>query len=435
MLTLGALGFASPWILLAGLSLPAIWWLLRVTPPAPRSVRFPAARLLFALRSVENQPARTPLWLVILRMMLAAMIILALAEPVFNPRAALRGSGPLVLVIDNGWAAAQNWQARRQAWQALVDQADREDRPVRLITTARAQGGAPIAFSDPLRPEAAREVLRTVHPVPWKPDYRAVLEAAEALDVEGSAHVAWLSDGIDGAGATQLAERLQRLGSLELMAPEAGRTARLIDAPDGDPRGLDISVRRAEGAGRTASWVRAVASDGRVLARGEAVFADGARHAKVRLALPGPLRNQVARLRIENHTTAGGTFLLDERWRRRPVGMISGGSIEADQPLLSALYYLERALAPFSDTTRGTVCRTPRPSPCRDRAGGHRQARRRGGRPAQRLDRARRRCVAVRRTTACARCGHPVAGEAAARRARARRRAVLDQAGDAVPVR
>ena len=355
MLTLGTLGFASPWILLAGLSLPVIWWLLRVTPPAPRLVNFPAARLLLALRSAEEQPARTPLWLVILRILLAALIILALAEPIFNPPAALRGSGPLVLVIDNGWAAAQNWQERRQAWEALVDQADRENRPVHLIATARTERDMPIAFSDPLRPDEAREVLRAIHPVPWKSDYAAVLAAAEALGVEGSAHVTWLSDGIDGEGAVRLAERLQRLGSLELMTGNADGTARLIDPPEGDSQGLDISVRRAYGAGKTSSWVRAVAPDGRVLARGEAVFEDSARRAKVRLALPGALRNAAARLQIENQTTAGGTFLLDERWRRRPVGTVSGGSIEADQPLLSALYYLERALRPFSDVTRGTI--------------------------------------------------------------------------------
>ena len=352
MLTLGALGFASPWILLAGLSLPAIWWLLRVTPPAPKSVRFPPARLLLALRSAEDQPARTPPWLAVLRIVLAALVILALAEPVFNPRAALRGSGPLVLVIDNGWAAAQNWRERRRAWRTLVDQADQENRPIHLVATAR---GAPVAFSDPLRPGAAREILRTIHPVPWESDYRAVLKAAEALDVEGSAHVAWLSDGIGGEGAVRLAERLQRLGSLEVTTADADRGARLIDPPEGDSRGLDISVRRADGAGATSSWVRAVAPDGRVLARGEAVFADGARRAKVRLALPGAPRNQAARLRIEGQTTAGATFLLDERWRRRPVGMVSGGSIEADQPLLSALHYLERALLPFSDARRGTL--------------------------------------------------------------------------------
>ena len=355
MLTLGALGFASPWILLAGLGLPVIWWVLRVTPPAPALLNFPPARLLLALRSPEEQPARTPLWLMILRIVLAALIILALAQPIFNPGAALRGSGPLVLVIDNGWAAAHNWQDRRRAWEMLVDQADREDRPVHLVATARTGRNKAIEFSDLLRPGEAREILRTIQPVPWPSDHGAVLAAADALRIDGSAHVAWLSDGTGSDRTAALAERLQRLGSLEIMTPGAARIARLVDPPQADSGGLDVAVRRADRAGRTSLWVRAVAPDGRMLARGEAVFEDDRRRAKVRLALPGRLRNAVARIEIENQHTAGAVFLLDERWRRRPVGLISGGSIEADQPLLSAIHYLERALRPFSDLTRGTI--------------------------------------------------------------------------------
>ena len=49
MLNLGAIGFASPWFLTALLALPAIWWLLRVTPPSPREVSFPPLRLLLGL--------------------------------------------------------------------------------------------------------------------------------------------------------------------------------------------------------------------------------------------------------------------------------------------------------------------------------------------------------------------------------------------------
>ena len=46
--------FAAPWVLLALAALPVLWWLLRVTPPAPRSERFPAIRLLAGLRAPEE---------------------------------------------------------------------------------------------------------------------------------------------------------------------------------------------------------------------------------------------------------------------------------------------------------------------------------------------------------------------------------------------
>jgi len=56
---LGQLSFGAPWILAALVLLPAIWFLLRVTPPLPRRVVFPPLRLLLGLKDTEETP-RTP---------------------------------------------------------------------------------------------------------------------------------------------------------------------------------------------------------------------------------------------------------------------------------------------------------------------------------------------------------------------------------------
>ena len=93
MLALGSLAFAAPWLLTALAALPVIWWLLRVTPPAPRRIAFPAIRLLLGLTPREETPARTPWWLILLRTVLAALVILALAHPLLNPQGALPGDG------------------------------------------------------------------------------------------------------------------------------------------------------------------------------------------------------------------------------------------------------------------------------------------------------------------------------------------------------
>ena len=88
MLNFGWVGLANPWLLAALITLPALWWLLRVIPPAPKLVRFPAVRFLLGLEPEEETSARTPPWLLILRLVLATLLILALAGPVLNPRPA-----------------------------------------------------------------------------------------------------------------------------------------------------------------------------------------------------------------------------------------------------------------------------------------------------------------------------------------------------------
>ena len=64
--------------------LPVIWWLLRFTPPRPQRIAFPPFRLLRELMSTEEQPDRTPWWLILLRLVFAALIILAIARPMLG---------------------------------------------------------------------------------------------------------------------------------------------------------------------------------------------------------------------------------------------------------------------------------------------------------------------------------------------------------------
>ena len=133
MLDLGLLGFTQPWLLLAALALPGLWLLLRVTPPAPRRIAFPPFMFLAGLISREQTPARTPLWLLLLRLAIAALLILALAGPLLNPAPRLGGSGPLLLVVDNGWSAARHWDQRLAVARDLLQQAERERREVLLL--------------------------------------------------------------------------------------------------------------------------------------------------------------------------------------------------------------------------------------------------------------------------------------------------------------
>ena len=355
MLTLGSFAFAQPWVLLALAGLPLLWLLLRVTPPAPRTQSFPALRLLFGLRSPEETPARTPLWLILLRMAIAALVIVGLAQPLLNPTTRLSGSGPLVLVIDDGWSAARNWQDRQIELDSLLDQAEREARPVIVLSTAPDALEQPPAPTGLLAAADARRLVQGVKPKPWAVDRAAALGATETLDLDGSAHVVWLSDGLDHGEAADLGKRLQRLGRLDLLRDRDAGLARLLLPPDNDGVALVARVQRPSGEGADLAAVLATADDGTLVARTPVTFEAGETVGTARIELPVEMRNRIARLAIEGEHSAGAVMLLDERWRRRPVGLVSTGPIEDAQPLLSELYYLERALDPFTELRRGAI--------------------------------------------------------------------------------
>src|SRR5258708_22229998 len=100
--------------------------------------------------------------------------------------------------------------------------------------------------------------------------------------------------------------------------------------------------------------VRASGDDGRVLARQARTIEQGAKGAELRLPMPSELRNRMTRIEIEGDQSAGSVLLVDERWRRRPVGVVAAPNTRG-QPLLAENYYLERALSPFSEIRRGSA--------------------------------------------------------------------------------
>ncbi|MEX2453673.1 MAG: DUF4159 domain-containing protein [Rhodospirillaceae bacterium] len=355
MLELGGLAFATPWMLAALAALPALWWLLRVTPPSPRFVQFPPMRLILALRANEETPARTPWWLILLRMILAALVIFALAHPILNPGAKLHGSGPLVLVIDDGWASAADWAARQQKMTELIDEAERAGRSVRVLSTAPTAPNEPVRISELLRPAVARQLTAALQPRPWPVDRAQALAALNDVRVEGSAHAVWIADGIGDGNSAALAARLQSFGSLTLIEQPAPARARVVRTPTIEGDTLSIPLSRVPAGSPQSVWVRAVAEDGGVIGRERGEFAAGSGEATAALPVPGEVRNDIARIEVEGSSNAGEVFLMDERWRRRPVGIVSGDIAEAEQPLLSSIYYLERALRPFAEVRRGGV--------------------------------------------------------------------------------
>jgi hypothetical protein len=355
VLDLGLLAFTQPWLLAALAALPALWWLLRLTPPAPRRIAFPALFLL-RLESPEETPARTPWWLLLLRLLIAALLIVALAGPLWNPSPRTGGSGPLLLVVDDGWASAPGWQVRRRALEGLLAQADREGREVAILRTAPGRDGVALARG-PARP--VLEAIAGWAPQPWPVDRAAALEALDQSGL-GAAGVVWLSDGLAGseaerAAAAALAQRLARLGPVRILAEPVAERPPLLLPPTPTADALELAVARAAPGPAQPLELRALGPAGEVLARSRLAFADAATEAKGRLELPLELRNRIGRLELVASASAGGVVLFDERWRRRAVGLYGSHHAAASQPLLGDLYFIQRALAPFAELREGGV--------------------------------------------------------------------------------
>ncbi|MCJ8519381.1 hypothetical protein ABID21_002402 [Pseudorhizobium tarimense] len=350
---MSAFAFASPAVLLGLLALPIIWWLLRLTPPRPKTEVFPPLRILATVLKREETPAQSPWWLTLLRMALAAAIILAIANPVMNPRAnSLNTAGPLVLVIDNSWATAPDWDRRVRTAEALIGDAEDAGIPVSIVFTAETSYGA-----IPGSAAAAREKLAAARPEPLVPDrQRAAAAVTEALNGTQPGSLVLLTDGISGASDEAALASLSSLAPAEMRIIEgdgAGTVA--LSGAVNNADSMSVMATRLNTASAQSLSVNAVDTQGRSLASGTLSFSPGSGAATAEISAPFELRNDFARLQIADRATAGSVRLLDDGFKRRRVALIAGDSGSDFQPLLQPLYYISRALQPYADLIEPTT--------------------------------------------------------------------------------
>ncbi len=346
MTVLGGIGFTAPWLLLGLVVLPILWIILRAIPPAPLRRRFPGVALLLGLTDDDTVTDRTPWWLLLLRMLAVAAVIIGLAGPILNPETDTQaGDGPLLVVADASWAGAPGWSRARDAALAQLEKASGQGRSAALLVLSAPETPVFQAAS------AVAERLAALEPQPWQPNQKMLDAATDAIaDLDGF-DTLWISDGLDYSGHSDLAATLAANGRVTALqgglppmglAPATysdGQVSLKVLRPDsGAARAVTLIAQGTDPAGNSA-----------VLARVPAEFADGETVAETELSLPAEMRARVTRFTIEGHRSAGATTLVDDNLRRREVALVAGRQDREGLELLSPLHYLEQALEPHVD--------------------------------------------------------------------------------------
>jgi hypothetical protein len=288
-----------------------------------------------------------------LRLTLATLVIIAAAGPLWNPPVATSSRvAPLLILIDDGWAAAASWDARLRTADELIARADADSRGVALLPLSETGHDISLQIAG-----AARVQLKSIKPKPH------TLERANALPIltrflstAPDIEVVWLSDGVDVGQAGEFVQDQfvqglgKAIGNRPLTVVEGGvAIPHALAAADNAAGALTVKVLRAQTGSAENGMVHAIDLKGLPLGEAAFSFKSDARETDAVIDLPVEIRNDVARLEIAGERSAGAVQLLDKRWRRRTVGIVSGSTADRSQPLIGASYYLARALNPFAD--------------------------------------------------------------------------------------
>lgn len=347
MWTVGPIGFTAPWLLWGLLILPLLWLLLRAVPPAPKRLRFSGVALLLGLKDTTAQAARTPWWLMLLRMSAVAALVLAFSGPVLNPHTEEAETGPLILLVDGTWADAPIWSAQMARVDDLLEDAERNDRLVAFVLATDVPSGG-LSFK-PAR--EWRAALAGVQPAAYAPDAPQLTQAITALDRK--ANTIWLPSGVDFQGRSGVLDALERQGTVRVL--DVPRSIFALGPVTRTEQGVSLAVHRIGGTGAQDIKVSAIGPDpsGVERALGQASLVSQAGETVVSIALRTELRNRVTRFEIESIRSAAAKQLVADSLKRPEVALISGENDGSSAQLLSHLHYLRAAFGTTSDVIEG----------------------------------------------------------------------------------
>jgi Domain of unknown function (DUF4159)/Aerotolerance regulator N-terminal len=334
------MSWTAPWVLMGLLLLPLLWWLMRLLPPAPRTILFPAISLLQRGESAIAQH-RLPWWLILLRLLLVACLTLGLAGPIWRNKAAPPPALRQTLIIDTGWMAASRFgEMRNLALQAL-DQIAPANTQVRLIPTASALSAAPEWLSVSM----ARQHLQKLEPMPWAADRAALTKWPARGDT------IWISDGLEPSSARNLIDWAKTSGRVTVWEAAKVPPAQIRSVTQ-ESAGLSVTLAQARSSQPHSLTVAARNIDGSMASLATTTIAAEQTSARLLLPLPAGAQVRVRDVRIIGEASSGAVYLLDRRNAHVFIG-ISSADGDTPQPLRSADFYVWRALQPHADVISG----------------------------------------------------------------------------------
>ena len=366
MADLFALAFTQPGLLLGLLSLPLLWLLLKITPPQARAIRFPPLRLILDLVPEQKTPAHAPWWLTVLRLLIAASVILAVAGPIWRPRQQNTGHSdhPMLILFDDGWATAPDWAKRQSFAEGLMATAAEHQQAIAFLPFSDPPHSLQVAPA-----HAALSTLKSLAPSAFTPDRHSHLNAiAELAQTMPDLEIMLISDGMQLQQSEQTTQDFlqalqSRIGPRTMTVVMPDQPLWIFQGRHDTDTSLVMHMARAS-AGKAAAFDVVLRDNkDRILGR-KAVMLDAQDTVK-RIDIPFPLdlRREIARIEIEGQENAAqenaaAVWLSDQGQNRKRVALISEDHSDANIALLSPTTYITHALAPYAEIRQsrlGTV--------------------------------------------------------------------------------
>jgi hypothetical protein len=386
--------FLHPIFLLALLSLPLLWLIIRNLPPPAATIRFPAFFLLPQIGNASRISKKSPLWLLLFRILLAAIIIFLFSRPYLKPDAEgynVNSSSNLLIVIDDSFSAAQYWPEIIEKAKNVARDAEANSSKIALVrlsdyselhkqstkpehnyqnaeqvinNLSRQDGGQFIDQKN--TPNNTRDNIIAPQPITnsqinfteLAEDIAKLSKNRETIDQVFFLNSGVSSSKVDDDSLKKFIDGLENIAATTVFIPKEQRVAVIRDVQI-TAENVRVSVGKPINNGQSKVFLQAFDAAGEIIGSYPMELNIG-KNTDVEVNIPDDVRNNVDSFTIAGQYHAGAKFIVGGSAKIKSVGLACGDSSaeNADsprQPLLDESYYIHSAFKGFARVKQAAV--------------------------------------------------------------------------------
>ncbi len=338
------LGFMYPNALWALSVIPIVYLVVKSLPPKPKTFDFSTFYLIQRINNNLTEKKSCPLWLLLLRLLLIIFIIIYFAKPFLNNSKINKKIDNYVVYADMEWSTAANWEKYKSTLMDIMLEAEKLNRNFYLIDSVNNESNKGKKF---LSSNHLSNYLRDISPNPWQNDRLNIIKKLDKIEYNQNSRYFYVFSKYDNYTNENLKSDIvtylgKKYPSLELIYLVNEVT--ILEKPIIIGESIELKVKRLGDLSQDNFIIRITSSNNQIIHEKSYQFEKNKYIRLVKEFFPISVINDFKKVELINQNHAGAVFYFDDLNKKQIIGVLSEDKNYEENPLLSPIYYIIKAL-------------------------------------------------------------------------------------------
>ena len=341
---LKSISFANPYAFWVLFSLPIIFWVIKSLPPSPASFNFSSLYLLRAIKTESIVKNKCPIWLLIFRILLIMFLIIYFAKPFLNHNKVEQAKENYVVYANLGWSTAAQWNKYKNTIKNIMLESEKLNKNFSLVNNFDNQNKNIIKFKSI---NDLSSYLDKVTPNPWQSQRKNIINELSKINYNNKTRYFYIFSVFDFYSDENFDENI--LINIQKQFPDLEiinliDSIKVLEKPLVKKENINIIVKRYGALPENTFVITATSFDEQILLKKEYQFKKNENIIYINEKFPISVINQIKKIDILGERHAASTFYFDDFNKKKVIGILSDGKNYKENPLLSPVYYIKKAL-------------------------------------------------------------------------------------------